>query len=315
MRQLIRSALGVMLFVGLALAAHAQTYPVNNPAYLPNGILSGQTLTAPGNAVYVNNGNGTLYLRVANTFTGLVGTVQVTESRGASPSWSTVSVQNLSTGTRQTSIIAAGLYRLNVAGAAQVRFNLSAISTGQVDFTWSGGNGQQFGVTLPATRATYGAAIQGLATAASATDFLTITGATGVVTRVTYVECSGVAGTAGTASIVGLKRSTANSAGTSTTPTAVPVDAGSAAAGSTVRAYTANPTTGTLVGNVRAGKVGLPLATAGTGNVLRWTFGDRPSAQEIVLRAATEVFALNGAGATLAATAALDCGIEWTEGE
>lgn len=314
-------ALAVAMFaVGAAMLALAppvksQTYPVNNPVYIPNAILASQNISAVGTVVYQNNGVGTLYIRVLGTYTGLVSTVQVTESRGASPTWTNVGVEEMGAA-RRTTIIANGLYRLNVAGAAQIRLNVTAISTGTAAVSFSGGPGPQFVTQLPSQRPTYSAATTGLATAASATDFLTLTGATGITTRITYVQCSGIASTVGTADIVALKRSTANSAGTSTAPTIVPHDANSAAASSTILAYTANPTTGTLVGNVRTGKLGLPLANTGAINgSLIWDFATRPGTQEIVLRAATQVFALNGAGATLAAGAALDCNVEWTESD
>lgn len=293
----------------------SQTYPVNNPTYIPNAILASQNISAIGSVTYQNNGVGTLYIRVLGTYTGLVSTVQVTESRGATPTWTSVAVEEMGAARRST-IIANGLFRLNVTGAAQVRLNVTAISTGTAAVSFSGGPGPQFITQLPSQRPTYSASITGLATAASATDFFTLTGATGIVTRITFAQCSGIATTVGTADIVALKRSTANTVGTSTAPTAVPMDANSAAASSTVLAYTANPTTGTLVGNIRAQKIGLPLANTGAINgPVTWDFATRPGTQEVVLRAATQVFALNGAGATLAAGAALDCNVEWTESD
>lgn len=315
------SALAVAMFVVgatmviLAPPVKSQTYPVNNPYYVPNAILASQNITAAGSLTYQNNGVSTLYVRVLGTYTGLVATVQVTESRAASPTWTSVTVEEIGAA-RKGTITSNGLYRVNVSGAAQVRFNATAISTGTAAVSFSGGGGPQFVTQLQSQRPTYSISVTGLATAASATDFLTVTGATGITTRITFAQCSGIATTVGTADIVALKRSTANTGGTSSAPTVVPHDANSAAGASTVLAYTANPTTGTLVGNVRAGKLGLPLATTGAVNgSLIWDFGTRPGTQEVVLRAATQVFALNGAGATLAAGAALDCNVEWTESD
>lgn len=162
--------------------------------------------------------------------------------------------------------------------------------------------------TTPAYRATV---IQ-LATAASATDFLTITGAANKVITIQRIECSGIATTAGTPSVVLVKRSTANSGGTSTTPTVVKLDSSNPAASAVVRAYTVNPTTGTLVGNLGSTRLALPLAATGAALqqlVYVNTLGSGP----LRLKSASEVVALNGNGATLAAGAALDCTIEWTE--
>lgn len=302
---------------GLALMPQGktQTYPINNPTYIPGAILASQNITTAGALTYQSNGVGTLYVRVLGTYTGLVATVQITESRAASPTWTSVTVEEVGAA-RKGTISANGLYRVNVAGAAQVRFNASAISTGTAAVSFSGGPGPQFVTQLQSQRPTYSASVTGLVTVASATDFFTLTGATGITTRITFAQCSGISTTVGTADIVALKRSTANTVGTSTAPTVVPHDANSAAGSSTVLAYTANPTTGTLVGNIRAKKLGLQLATTGLiPDVTTWDFGTRPGTQEVVLRAATQVFALNGAGTTLAAGAALDCSVEWTESD
>lgn len=310
-------AVSAMVGFGIMLVpkGQTQTYPVNNPVYIPNAILASQNISAVGSLTFQNNGTGTMYARVLGTYTGLVGTFQVTESRAASPTWTSIGFQEIG-GARRTTVSANGLFRLTVAGAAQVRFNVTAISTGTAAVSFSAGPGPEFFTQLPAQRPSYSASITGLTVAASATDFFTLTGATGIVTRVTYVECSGIGSTAGTPDIVALKRSTANTGGTATQPTVVPLDSGSAAGASVVNAYTVNPTTGTLVGNVRVSKLGLPLAATGA-NVqrLQWMFGNRPGTQEVILRAATSVFALNGAGATLAPGASLDCAIEWQESD
>jgi hypothetical protein len=193
----------------------------------------------------------------------------------------------------------------------------------------AGGNGQQSAPALvqnaagtalmgavslvDGQKATYAASITGLASAASATDIFTITGSATKTIRITRLEVSGQATTAAAAQVVVLKRSTANTAGTSTNPAAVPYDSASAAATATLNAYTANPTTGTLVGNVRAEYVFLAApATATVGSdKLFLDFGARP-AQAIVLRGITQVLAINLNGATVTG-GAFDINIEFTE--
>lgn len=164
------------------------------------------------------------------------------------------------------------------------------------------------------TRPTYRAAIVGLVTAASATDFFTLTGSATKTVQVTRAECNGIASTAATPDVTALKRSTANLTGTSTSPTAVPLDSSSAAATAVARAYTVNPgTLGTLVGILNAAKVPLPLAATGA-DLARSNFANAvPPAQPVTLRGVTQVFALNGNAATLGTAAALDCMIEWIE--
>lgn len=150
-------------------------------------------------------------------------------------------------------------------------------------------------------------------TAASATDIFTIKGSASRVVTVTSIECSGLATTAGAAPLSLIKRSTANSGGTSSAPTAVPVQSSLPAATAVVAAYTANPTVGTAVGTVGSKIIGLPLAATGVGSGVSWDFVSSGFSQPIVLRGAAQSLSVNGGGATLAAGATLGCTITWTE--
>lgn len=161
------------------------------------------------------------------------------------------------------------------------------------------------------SKPTYSVSIIGLVPAASPTDVFTITGSASEVVRITRVEVTGVATTAGTVDLVLLKRSTANTLGTSTNPTKVAHDSADSASTATVNAYTVNPTTGTLVGNFRAGKLFLALATALSDKFVQ-EWGIRPS-KAIVLRGIAEVFAINLNGVTAPAGTALDISIEYTK--
>lgn len=170
-------------------------------------------------------------------------------------------------------------------------------------------------INTPAVKATYSAATIALAPAAATTDFFTLTGSASKTIRITRAGCNGVSTAAATATIVALKRSTANSAGTSTTLTAVPHDSTLAAASGTAKAYTANPTTGTLVGNLRAGS--LTTTTAASSAVpalpLIWEFGDGRQNYPVTLRGTAQVFSLNGNGGTFSAGTALNCTVTWVE--
>src|SRR6266571_2441944 len=170
-------------------------------------------------------------------------------------------------------------------------------------------------------RATYSAAKVGLVPGSSATDIFTITGSASKTIRVTRIEIVGTttSATAAALDVLLLKRSTANTGGTSTgSPTAVPHDSLSAAASATVLSYTAVPTTGTLVGTaIRNQKLMLTLATYTATDFppvapVIWDFGSRP-AQAIVLRGIAEVLAINLNTTTPTATASFDIAIEWTE--
>ncbi len=158
--------------------------------------------------------------------------------------------------------------------------------------------------------ATYSACIIDLVAASSATDIFTVTGSGTKTVKITKVLISATQTTAGEVNIVFLTRSTANSAGTSTNPTAVPNDPNDPAATATANAYTANPTAGTLVGDVRAFKLNVGSAS---GNLLVWeeTFGNANS-KPITLRGTGSVFAINLNAVTVTGNK-FTVTVEWTE--
>lgn len=312
-RRVLTSLIAAALLSAVPLAAPAQTYAVNNPTYIPTAILAPSTFTTAGTATFNNNGNGTVLIRVAGTNSALSAVVQITESRAASPTWTTVPVLTVG-GTVVSTITANGLYRLNINGAAQVRFNLASITGTNVIVSAAGTPGSEFSQQLPASKATY-AATATIAPASSGTDLLTITGSATKTVAVTHLSCTGTATAVGAGTLVALKRSTANTSGTSAAVTAVPVDSANAAGTATVLNYSANPTTGTLVGNVASAIITLtPAATTTFGAPpVKVDFGPRPGEQPIVLRGIAQVLALNGAGVSLPAGASLLCNLAWTE--
>lgn len=102
------------------------------------------------------------------------------------------------------------------------------------------------------TRATYSAAVQ-FSAAASATDVFTISGSSSKTVRIRKFLVTATATAGRNATVFFVKRSSANTGGTSTTPPSVPYDSQNAAATAAVRSYTANPSAlGTSVGNVSA---------------------------------------------------------------
>lgn len=162
------------------------------------------------------------------------------------------------------------------------------------------------------TRKTYSASSHDLLVAALATDVFTITGSGTKTVHILYVEvsCTAASGTSTDYNL--LMRSTANTLGTSTSQTAVPMDSNNAAATATVKAYTANPTTGTLVGNIRAQRaVVFSNVNQGVQQVI-WDFGFPRNAQAVVLRGTSQVLAVNFNGSTIV-TGSCDISVEWLE--
>lgn len=195
--------------------------------------------------------------------------------------------------TRPLSLTTTGLLRVNGADVIQpVSGTVNAIPTSS-------------GV------ATYSAVTNDLATALLATDIFTITGSATKTVKVTLIRVTAVRTTSTTTDITLVKRSTANTGGTSTAETMVPHDSNNAAATAVVRSYTANPTTGALVGSVREEKMFINVAATGTSDRITWEFGIRPS-QPIVLRGTSQVLAINLSGVTITGPN-FDIYVEWTE--
>jgi hypothetical protein len=322
MRKFHVALLAAGLTVVAPIVAFALSAPTYAPTYIPTGLQAAATLSAAGTIATPTTGDGCLAADVSGTNTGIVATFQVTPDGPsvASPVWKSVAVLPQGIGNSPAGKIANvtgdGIYRLKTDGYAQVRFNLTAISTGSVNVNYSGTNGDcRVDVDLE-RRVTYSAAKTGLTTAASATDIFTIVGSATTTVRVTHVACSGIATTEGIADLQLIVRSAADTGGTSTSPADVPNDANDPAGTAVVSAYTANPSSlGTAVGTVRTGKLILPLAASSvtTPQVLAWDF-DRDLAEEpITLRGVAQTLAVNGNAATLASGAVVDCEVEWTE--
>src|SRR5260221_11992941 len=137
-----------------------------------------------------------------------------------------------------------------------------------------------------------------------ATDLVTIIGSATKLVKLMRVIFSGTIVTAainGSVSLV--KRSTADTAGTSTAPTIIPLDSNNAAATAVLAAYTANPTLGNTVGTIWQAKYLYQIAASGNPTVLMIDFSQlgqagtlRGVAQQLGLNLNAVALASAGAG-------------------
>ena len=174
-------------------------------------------------------------------------------------------------------------------------------------------DGKSLGVSTNGTRSTFHYVAQDVTPVATATDVVVLSGSVNKVIRVTKVS---IVGTATAASIYDhyiIKRTTANTGGTSTTKTAAQSDSTDAAQSATLSLYTANPTLGTGV-TVEGNKTYLAAgATPGAAALpYVYTFGTRND-KAIVLRGTAESLAINFGGQAVPSGANLYLSIEWTE--
>ena len=282
-------------------------------AVVPDG-MQAWTLLIKG---YVS---GTIYTEASNNSTN-----------GTDGDW--VEVKGRRTGTAPGTesvvyaMVANGYYRGNAAGFKYIRARLIGgvgptiqwvLSIGQgATFLNSGipGGSSSIGTVVVAATtppATYSATVNGLALAATATDIFTLTGSATKTIRITKVSFNALQTTAAQVAVVLLRRSTANTVGTSTAPTATAYDSTNVAATATALAYTANPTTGTLAGNLFTQRVFVPgAATASDAQGLMLSYGDFGQ-QGLVLRGIAQVFAVNLAGVSVVGGSA-NVSIEWNE--
>lgn len=200
----------------------------------------------------------------------------------------------------------------SVIGVADTGRNATKIADGT--YPWRTGKVNVDGTfnvsQVDGQKATYSATVIAHAPSATPQDVFTINGSNTKIVRVNRVSVSASQTTAGQINLVLLKRSTANTLGTSFTPAAVAHDSNSAVATGLVQAYTANPTAGTQVGSMRTRKLFVGTA-AGTTDEMIVDFGTRNS-QAVVLRGPSQVFAVNLNGVTVTG-GNFNITIEWTE--
>ena len=170
-------------------------------------------------------------------------------------------------------------------------------------------------ITTQEKRATYSAACVNLAIAAAGTDFFTITGSASKTIIVKRIRFSASSSTTVQSNIGLCRRSTANTGGTSTTLTNVKHDTTNSPATAVVRAYTANPTLGTLVEYLRwIDYTSMAPSSNSPTDIREFAFGIEED-QGIILRGLNEVLALNfnEQTVTFGAGVGYNLSVEWRE--
>lgn len=145
-----------------------------------------------------------------------------------------------------------------------------------------------------------------------ATDLVTIIGSATKLVKLIRVVFSGTIATAaisGSVSIV--KRSSADTAGTSTAPTIIPLDSSNAVVTAVLAAYTANPTLGTTVGTIWQAKYLYVIAASGNPAILTIDFNQLGQAG--TLRGVTQQLALNLNAVAFASAGSVDYSFVFTE--
>jgi hypothetical protein len=180
---------------------------------------------------------------------------------------------------------------------------------------WAQSNNSGNRVNLePTNKPTFCATANAWTIPAAPTDMWSITGSATKTVRVLNMTITPSQTTAATQTFFLVRRSTADTAGTSAAATIVPSDSAFAAATAIAKSWTANPTLGTLVGNVSIIRVSVPLAvTADPRYPMMVDFTMRGLLPGVVLRGTAQELHLNFNGAALPAGLTLTASWCWAE--
>lgn len=132
----------------VALSASAQSYPYQNPTYIPGATLAPVTISAPGSVLFSSNGLATLTVRVSGTCTALAATLQASND---GTNYTPINLYPVATGTSAPTAVAtvgaAGFWKANVAGYTSVKLVASAL-TATCTVAMSGMQGDFNGTTF-----------------------------------------------------------------------------------------------------------------------------------------------------------------------
>lgn len=171
--------------------------------------------------------------------------------------------------------------------------------------------------------ATYVSSASGYTAYATPQDMLTISGSATKIVRVINMRLLMQSTTGTLITLFFLKRSTANTGGTATNPTGIPLDSASAAATAVLNLYTAAPTPGTSLGTINYQQL-LTAATTAAPSVFQLVAlasllnaQQTPNAfmQPLTLRGVAQSLCINFAGAALPAGSTFGYEVTWTESD
>jgi hypothetical protein len=161
---------------------------------------------------------------------------------------------------------------------------------------------------------TYRVVVADFSPASAATDVLVIQGSATKTIRITHIEVTADATVAAVIGLYEYKRIAANTGGTSTLQTAIPMDSTNSAATATVSLYTANPSALGSGALIAAELYELPAVAGNSSISPPWVLPfEGRNTQAAVLHGAAESLAFSLKGATLPAGLSVHITVEWTE--
>lgn len=165
-------------------------------------------------------------------------------------------------------------------------------------------------VTTEGTAGTYAVSAVAVTPAATPTDVVTVYGSATKTVRVKSVTVSGVATTAGSMDVSLVKRTAANTTGTSSVPVAAKFDSEDATPTAALKQYSANA--GTLGAGVPIATKVLNLGVAGAGGTVVFDFATRND-KALILRGVAQGLAINLNGQAVPNGGKITYAVEWEE--
>lgn len=171
-------------------------------------------------------------------------------------------------------------------------------------------NGNLKVTNVEGLQGTYAVSAVDVTPAATTTDVVTVYGSATKTVRVKSVTVSGVATTAGSMDVSLVKRTAANTEGTSTAPVIAKFDSTDAAATATVAQYSANASA--LGAGVALATKKLNMGVAGAGGVVSFDFATRND-KALILRGVAQGLAINLNGQAVPNGGKITYAVEWEE--
>lgn len=165
---------------------------------------------------------------------------------------------------------------------------------------------------LPAVKASYLAFSPAFTPGATPQDVFSITGSATKLVRVLSMSLHSVQGSSGINGWQLVRRSTANTGGTSASVTPIRSDLNDPAVTATVLQYTANSTAGTLVGTAWSGFIGASAIGSAAAQYLDVLFVETLG-KSVILRSVNDVLAWSFGGLALPSGLSIRCGVRFTE--
>jgi hypothetical protein len=281
-------------------------------AFTGNPVVIGGVTGGNVAAVTVNNGALVVAIQQAptdgqtnqcsslETFSGTGNPQQVMPFAYNGTTWDRTRSATIGNAVAATGILAASPY-------VQYNTTLPAPTAGQYTAAQCDTVGSAY-VNIEGRKATYSAFASFTAVAG---DIAVLPGSASKTIRVIRVEVSfTTSGTAAIEAVQLIKRSAADTSGTSAAMTAVPHDSNFSAASAAPLNYTVAPTPGAAVGTIRGVQFNDASSLVPGANTWIWDFGSRPSSA-IVLRGVAQMLSINLPTAVATQTATVS--FEWTE--